>query len=303
MDKEYIFKLDELKILYINLDRRPDRKQNIQNELSRLGLKGTRISAVDGKTFSPEEQDYWMDRKNFNTLSRIPERVFGRVGCYLSHLKALKYALENRIEPLLILEDDCRFLTERSDVEIRIPKNCDMYYLGGLYWWKDDQKPKDDYTFENIRSDYFYQPYIRILPSNFRIACTFAYILPTLEHVEGMFRTLLNVKKKAVDMMYVTYIQKYENSFIIQPSLCIQSDDYTSDITDYGNKTPTNPFNNSYFFDINIYTVSRVLEFYNSNYPRVLRRLLKYYYSKKISPDPKKLFQHLRIVSKEKIMK
>ena len=281
MNKEYTFKLSDFKILYINLDRRPERRRNIEDELKRLGLKGTRISAVDGQSFSPEEQDYWMDRKNFNTLSREPSKVFGRVGCYLSHLKLMKYALDHRIEPLLVLEDDCKFLCDRNDVSITMPKDADIFYLGGLYWWKTDKNDEEndydqyggdqnDMTFENMKDYLYYDKYIQILPKYFRIACTFAYVLPTLEHIRNLFTTMLEVKKKAVDMMYVTYFQSQENCYIINPSLCIQSDQFTSDITDLGTKTPTKPQNNTYFYDEHFYSIPITLHYYNNHYEHIL---------------------------------
>jgi hypothetical protein len=323
--EDYVFKLKDLKILYVNLDRRPERNSNIINELKRLDLKGKRISAIDGQNFSKEDQMYWMNRKNFNSLSRDPNKVFGRVGCYLSHLKLMKYALDNNIEPLLVLEDDCRFLTNTNNIEIRIPKNCDIYYLGGLYWWKADNSNKtfreledelgesvfesdeeyedittEDFTLANFRDSLFYQDSVRIFPKYFRIACTYSYILPSRAHIERLYNEMLNVSKKAIDMMYVTYIQKRDDCFIIQPSLCIQSDEFTSDITDFGVKTPENPYNNGYFFDNNIYTIPKVIEFYDNNYNMTMKRLIAYYNKYKIVPNPKTLFRDLRLVYNEK---
>jgi len=301
MEREYNLKLNELNILYINLDRRPERKINIENELNRLGLKGTRIAAIDGQSLSDNEKEYWMDRKNFNTLTRNESRVFGRVGCYLSHLKTMKHALDNNIWPLLILEDDCKFLTDHTNITIHIPSHTDIYYLGGLYWWKVGENDSDslDYTFDNFKDKLYYENSIQILPDFFRICCTFAYILPSREHILNLFLKMLEVKKKAIDMMYVSYVQKNERSFIIQPSLCVQSDEFTSDVTDFGLQTPSNPYSNTYFYDTNLYTIPRVIEFYNNNYHKVLKRLLKYYTYKKLVPNPKLLFKHLRIVSKE----
>jgi len=301
MELDYKLNLNQLKILYINLDRRPERKNNIENELYRLGLTGTRISAIDGQSLSDKEKTYWMDRKNFNTLTRNESRVFGRVGCYLSHLKTMKYALDNNIWPLLILEDDCRFLTEHSNIEFNIPANTDIYYLGGLYWWKvgENENSSLDYTFDNFKDKLYYENSIQILPDFFRICCTFAYILPSRDHILNLFLQMLDVKKKAIDMMYVSYVQKNQRCFIIQPSLCVQSDEFTSDVTDYGLQTPSNPYSNTYFYDTTLYTIPRVLEFYNNNYHKVLKRLLKYYQYKKLVPNPYILFKHLRIVSKE----
>ena len=301
MERQYNLKLNELKILYINLDRRPERKNNIENELKRLGLPATRISAIDGQSLTDDEKEYWMNRKNFNTLTRNESRVFGRVGCYLSHLKTMKYALDHNIWPLLILEDDCRFLTDHSNIQFNIPANTDIYYLGGLYWWKvgENENSSLDYTFDNFKDKLYYENSIQILPDFFRICCTYAYILPSREHIQNLFFKMLEVKKKAIDMMYVSYVQKNQRCFIIQPSLCVQSDEFTSDVTDFGLQTPSNPYSNTYFYDTELYSIPRVFEFYNNNYHKVLKRLLKYYTYKKLIPNPPLLFKHLRIVSKE----
>lgn len=322
MSRDLKLTLKDMNILYINLDRRPDRRASVEAELARLGLRGTRISAVDGKTFTQDEIDYWMSKKNFNTMTRNPDKVCAKVGCYLSHVKALKYALEHRLSPLLILEDDVKFLVDNANTEMNIPADCDMFYLGGLYWWKTNKQamtPQQieeieqeneleggepiDLTFENIRNDNYYYNKIQILPKYFRIACTYAYILPTLKHVGGMFNSILENSKKAVDMMFVSYIQKYDNSYIINPSLCVQSDAFESDITDLGEKTPSTPYDNTYFYDALIYTIPRVQEFYKYGYSSVLQRLLKYYSMKKIAPEPEKLFKHLRWLYTEEMKK
>jgi GR25 family glycosyltransferase involved in LPS biosynthesis len=312
--------LRDLNILYINLDRRPERRQNIEHELSRLGLCGTRIRAVDGSTMSDEQVDYWMQKTNFNTMSRNPDKVMGKVGCMLSHLKALKYAIDNNFDNVLILEDDAKFIIKDSDLVIKIPKDADMFYLGGLYWWKTSEFPMTsdeindlvdhfhknggeppDLTFENIRDDNYYYDKIQILPNYFRIACTFGYVINTHGTIRHIYNTILNSKKKAIDMMYVTYVQRDLNTFIVNPSLLVQSDSFASDVTDIGKTTPSNPFNNSYFYDRNIYTIPRAIEFYKYNYRDLLKSLRHIYRKNKIIVNPRKLFKHLRLLYKDNI--
>lgn len=78
-------KLDLLKyILYINLENRKDRLENIQKELHKLGVDGERINAI--KTND------------------------GAVGCTLSHIKCLELAKERNYPYVFICEDDIRFL-------------------------------------------------------------------------------------------------------------------------------------------------------------------------------------------------
>ena len=78
------------KIVYINLERREDRRQEIEQELSQYGLSGER----------------------FNAIVKTP----GIVGCGLSHLAVLQKAQEAGWDNILILEDDFQFLVPKEIV-------------------------------------------------------------------------------------------------------------------------------------------------------------------------------------------
>jgi GR25 family glycosyltransferase involved in LPS biosynthesis len=296
MDNQYDFKLKDLNVLYINLDRRPDRNEYMENELCRLGLNGVRISAVDGITLTNEEKTYWIDNNKFNTITKNTESIYGQIGRYLSHLKTLKYAADNNIENLLILEDDCKFLSEHNDISICVPANTDIFYLGGLFWYKSISNGENDYTFENFKDTLYFHPNIQIFTNYFRICGSFAYILPSREHIIKLLTTLITSTKKTIDMMFIGNIQKNTRCFIIQPSLCIKTTQFKSDIS-YSDK----PKSNTYFYNMKIYTIPRVIEFYNNNYHKVLKRLTKYYLFKKKIPNPDNLYKDLRIVAQENI--
>ncbi len=75
---------DITNIYYINLDRRTDRKYHIENQLKILNWNGKRFPAI--------------------------QNSFGALGCSLSHLALLKYARENQLSHILIMEDDVTFL-------------------------------------------------------------------------------------------------------------------------------------------------------------------------------------------------
>ncbi len=72
--------------VYINLDTRTDRKQQVEHELKQVKLSHVvkRFNAVRAKD--------------------------GRIGCTLSHLKCLEIAKERELPHLLIVEDDIQFL-------------------------------------------------------------------------------------------------------------------------------------------------------------------------------------------------
>ena len=71
-------------IFYINLDTRPDRKTRFETEMTKLGLQATRFKAV--------------------------KHTSGALGCSISHLTLLKYARDNKLDHIVIMEDDITFL-------------------------------------------------------------------------------------------------------------------------------------------------------------------------------------------------
>ncbi len=93
-------------ILYINLDRSPDRLIFMENEFKKHGIKNFhRIEAVDGKNIK--------DTKNgkVNNIHFVSNYKLNgsEIACTLSHLKAIKYAYDRKYESVLILEDDVSF--------------------------------------------------------------------------------------------------------------------------------------------------------------------------------------------------
>jgi GR25 family glycosyltransferase involved in LPS biosynthesis len=81
-------------IFYINLDKRQDRKEEIELELKNYGLfdNSERIQAIE----TPGQ---------------------GILGCTMSHLNAIKLAKERSYENILILEDDFQFTISKEEFE------------------------------------------------------------------------------------------------------------------------------------------------------------------------------------------
>jgi GR25 family glycosyltransferase involved in LPS biosynthesis len=80
------------KIFYINLDKREDRRKEIEDELTKYELSGERYSAI----YTPHS---------------------GIVGCGYSHLNVLKLAKERGYKNVLILEDDFEFVVSKQELE------------------------------------------------------------------------------------------------------------------------------------------------------------------------------------------
>ncbi|GAB4187934.1 MAG: hypothetical protein Tsb0015_07320 [Simkaniaceae bacterium] len=104
-------------VLYINLDHRKDRKEDLLRELKRLQV--------------PEEKIY--------RVPAIHDFLNGHRGCALSHIKALKMAKEKKFHPVLIIEDDCMFDATADKINGHLefffqtvpPNEWDVFLLGG----------------------------------------------------------------------------------------------------------------------------------------------------------------------------
>ena len=79
------------KIFYINLDRRTDRRAEIEEELSNFGF--------------PQ-----------NLIRRFPaiEDIEGSIGCSRTHLAVLRLAQERNYENIIIFEDDFKFIIDKK---------------------------------------------------------------------------------------------------------------------------------------------------------------------------------------------
>ena len=78
--------MDSIKnIFYINLDHRTDRKAHVETQLAKIGLQGF---------------------QRFNAI----KMENGAIGCSMSHLKLLQQALKDKLDHVLIVEDDIEFL-------------------------------------------------------------------------------------------------------------------------------------------------------------------------------------------------
>ena len=91
-------------IYLINLDRSTDRLQSAEQHFNAVGLPFERIVAIDAH--NEDMSIYPIDRKVFQrTHGRTTIRP-GEIGCYFSHLKAIRVFLASGREFGIILEDD-----------------------------------------------------------------------------------------------------------------------------------------------------------------------------------------------------
>ena len=131
-------------ILYINLTHRADRRNKMNQQLSRYSIPIHRIEAIYGIELQDPEYnthvmksldlpevsvDYWKSKKNFALIDYRITSILPRVGCFLSHYRALKYIVENKLNNVLILEDDAELLPSFS-LNVETPPDSFVTYLG-----------------------------------------------------------------------------------------------------------------------------------------------------------------------------
>lgn len=107
----------------INLDRRPDRWEQMRIKFEQHGIRSVRrFSAVDGK--------------NLIIPSTWPATA-GAYGCMLSHLQVVREARRLRLRSVLIFEDDVVFHTRLQELFRKyvkgLPANWDMLFFGALH--------------------------------------------------------------------------------------------------------------------------------------------------------------------------
>lgn len=97
--------MGQLLTLVINLDRAVERLARISSALESLGIAWQRLAAVDGSRLSPAQRQASLDEREFQRRRGMPS-VPGELGCYLSHVEAMRRLLDSDASCALVLEDD-----------------------------------------------------------------------------------------------------------------------------------------------------------------------------------------------------
>jgi len=176
------------KVVYINLERRKDRLEQIQQELS---------------IFPPEKV------QRFNAISHEK----GLIGCVKSHIAVLEMAILQNWKNVLIVEDDMKW-SNFSEVILRnlLSQPYDVIGLGGTFVRYNKHTYKASFfstTTAYVISNHYYS----VLLQNFKEGCQ-----KLIESYEP--------PKYALDR-YWQQIQSRDDWYIIMPPICIQRPSYS----------------------------------------------------------------------------
>ncbi len=183
-------------IFYINLESRPDRKTFFENQMRMLGLKATRFNAIQNSC--------------------------GAIGCSLSHLALLKYAKQQNLDHILIMEDDIMFLnptmfihnlnnllTKHKDFDVLLIAGNNM----GEYTRLDEfcvKIQKCQTTTGYLVKNHYYDKLIK----NFE------------EGVNSLIKNLSLMNKYAIDQYWVS-LQLVDKWYLLTPLTVSQKPDYS----------------------------------------------------------------------------
>jgi glycosyl transferase family 25 len=182
---------------YINLKHRIDRREHVENQLALLGINPQRFEAIH----------------NTN----------GAIGCSMSHLKLLQNAYNNKLDHILIVEDDITF-TKPDILKAQFSKfienhknNWDVIILGGnnMPPYQEIDESCIKVTRCQTTTGYLVNGhYIKALLQNVRMGLTRLMQNP-LEH-----------KQFAIDKFWFI-LQKVSKWYLIIPATVIQRVDYS----------------------------------------------------------------------------
>lgn len=120
--------------LVINLDRSPERLEQMRKKLMELALKWERLPAVDGSKLNMGDPTL-LNLAEFHRKHGKPP-LPGELGCYLSHVQAMKRMLDSDAEYALILEDDVELGKDLPEVicaALRCSDDWDVLKLSGIH--------------------------------------------------------------------------------------------------------------------------------------------------------------------------
>jgi GR25 family glycosyltransferase involved in LPS biosynthesis len=183
-------------VFYINLEARVDRKQHVEEQLSKIGLQSSRFNAIKLKD--------------------------GAVGCSISHLKCLEMARRNNWDHIMIVEDDILFLNpelfkNQLNKFLKNHKTFDVLLIAGNNmppYQKIDDSCVKVYRCQTTTGYIVHRHYYDTLINNIR---------------EGV-RKLMNNPALQVQYAIDKYwfkLQEKDNWYLITPLTVTQREDYS----------------------------------------------------------------------------
>ena len=104
-----------MRIFFINLDRRPERRAFMERQLNALGVKCERVTGIDGRELSKADRRRHLRAFRWWCANGYRARN-GEIGCALSHQTIYDCMISREIDCACILEDDIRLTGQFAEM-------------------------------------------------------------------------------------------------------------------------------------------------------------------------------------------
>lgn len=162
-----------LEPLFLLLADNQDRSEKVRKNMELLAEYSPKIiKAISWKGLSLDTR--------FICMPQTGERFrLGKQACWDSHIKALRYIVEHKLDWALLTEDDMVMKSDFTEWYFSqdIPENCDLVCQGGYYW-------------------------------NDNWVTTWCNLFPSWESTKRILDKLLSGRRKSVDMDIVKKIHR-----------------------------------------------------------------------------------------------
>ena len=216
----------ENNIFVISLDNEIGRERR-----SKLNYKYTWWKGVEGKDVPPFYREQMKFHPNAGEYNRN-----GKLGCFYTYLQLLQYIFENKLDNVIVLEDDC-ILIKEFNIEDLPNEPC---YLNGSFFNPFITKQRRSWVNDFIKNNKFNTGVNQIDFSNFKILGTLGIWFPNWYEVEEIYAEIMITSRyKAIDNM-LAELQLIK--LFYYPSLYIHQDIGISNINkkNYTGKTIIN---------------------------------------------------------------
>tara|TARA_R110001632_G_scaffold21606_7_gene62936 strand:- start:1006 stop:2613 length:1608 start_codon:yes stop_codon:yes gene_type:complete len=143
---------------------------------------------------------------SYHNIRNTPQHL-RKTGCFLSHLNMLKHIVENKINKVLVVEDDALQVNPLPEV---MPDT--FTYLGGFICNKKITS-KEKVVVEHKEG-------INTLDEKYRMLTTLSYYIPRWEIAQELYHKLMGLKRwRAIDIVYGNII---ENPKYIYPAVYVE---------------------------------------------------------------------------------
>ena len=115
----------------INLDRSTARMAHMTRQLDALGIAFQRLSAIDGRGIDPDATPLFSRPHYERRHGKVPTPC--EIGCFLSHIAAMRRFLESDAAFCLVLEDDAELNGELVEVLQGLQARSEEWNIALLY--------------------------------------------------------------------------------------------------------------------------------------------------------------------------